>query len=463
MAFIGTQHQLARCLLVAALAAVPASWHDTAPFGAALADDDDDDDDDDRGGGARRDGNRDDSPAPRRTKRKATVTTQAPARRAPVAAVERPAFAPELVTLGLSAADLGVLTGEGYRLLGTSALPGTTDLVQRLAPPPGVTLADARSRMRALPSGAASDFNHYYRTEQAVQPASAPVDPMAACTGRTCAPADLIAWPGVADRAATCGALPRIGIIDTGVNAGHDLIARTGIEVVTLADTETDSGQDPSSKVHGTAVLSVLAGQPGSRVEGLLPEASYLVADIFTRQSGDERADVVSLIRGLDLMAERGVRVVNLSLTGPANTALENMLRRLVDTQGMILLGAVDNGGAKAKVAYPAAYDGVIGVTAVDRRGRLYRSAQRGAAVDLAAPGVGLLLATSVSGAREKTGTSFAVPFATAAAALIVARNPDLSPDEVARRLTESARDLGKVGPDWQFGHGLLQAEGLCR
>ena len=141
---------------------------------------------------------------------------------------------------------------------------------------------------------------------------------------------------------------------------------------------------------------------------------------------------------------------------------LEAMVRRLVDDRRMVLVAAVGNGGAQQPVAYPAAYEGVIGVTALDARGRVYRGAQRGAGVDLAAPGVGLLLATSIRGAREQTGTSFATPFVTAAAALALGQNPTLGPTEVAALLAGSARDTGDVGRDDVFGHGMLQAGWLC-
>jgi len=111
-------------------------------------------------------------------------------------------------------------------------------------------------------------------------------------------------------------------------------------------------------------------------------------------------------------------------------------------------------------VAWPAGHPRVLAVTAVDRRGRVYGAAQRGDHLALAAPGVGLLAATSLRGAREKTGTSFAVPFVTAAAALIVGSGA--TGDEARQALTASASDLGAPGRDAVFGHGLLSLDRLC-
>ncbi|MGL4238648.1 S8 family serine peptidase, partial [Tabrizicola sp.] len=112
--------------------------------------------------------------------------------------------------------------------------------------------------------------------------------------------------------------------------------------------------------------------------------------------------------------------------------------------------------------AYPGAYPAVVAVTAVDRNGTVYRRAGQGAHVDLAAPGVEIWTAASVKGARPKTGTSFAAPFVSAAAAAQLAANPELTANEVIQRLTGSARDLGDAGFDEVYGYGLVQAAPSC-
>ena len=91
----------------------------------------------------------------------------------------------------------------------------------------------------------------------------------------------------------------------------------------------------------------------------------------------------------------------------------------------------------------------------------------QGGHLALSAPGVGLLAATSVRGAKARSGTSFAVPFVTAAAALILGR-PDpqtgAAPPAAAVRaaLTGAAVDLGARGRDAVFGHGLLSLGPFC-
>lgn len=438
-----------------ALAAAPVLLPD-----AAWAQDDDDgggdddggdDDDDDRGGGAgggSGGSDRDDDadrPAARNTReepRRQRVVAPRP--------VELPVFAPgEIVTLALSDADLATLLARGYRVLEERAVPEIGIVSRRLAIPDELALEAARTEVRALASGADADFNHYYRNEQSPEPEI--------CEGGHCAALQQIGWTGP-DTATVCIAEVTIGVVDAGINPDHEAFAKAQLDVHRIAP----DGLDPSRAIHGTAVISLLVGDPDSRSPGLLPEARVIAVDAFHRTRGDERADVFSLTAGMDYLADNNARVINMSLAGPPNSVLERATATLV-ARGIVMVAAVGNAGPKADPAYPAAYPGVLGVTAVDNRGAVYRRAGQGAHVDLAAPGVEVWTAASVRGARPKTGTSFAAPFVTAAVASLLAAEPGLTADEVAARLAAAALDLGDAGRDPVFGHGVVQATRSCR
>lgn len=457
--YLITLRTLTTCLVAALLLTVSAGMDSSWSSSIAWAQDDDggdDDGDDDGGSGANATSDDDDNA----TQSPRTVRRQVVSPGRPAAVPALPEFLPEIVAIGLAVDDLTILLDEGFELVEVRTLAGIDANLVRMTPPAGQPLTVARDRVRLLPSGGTADFNHLYRANEEPLPVAAPAASERDCNHANCAAHSLVSWPDKAARDTSCAApLPEIGIIDTGVNERHDLLATGGIVVSRL----TSDPQDASSQVHGTAVVSVLAGAVGDRIEGLLPDARLRVADVFTGRDGDESADAFSLIRGLDEMATNQIRLVNLSLSGPDNATLANVVAELVTERGMVLVAAVGNGGPDRTVAFPAAYPGVIAVTATDRRGRIFGSAQRGDAVDLAAPGVDLLLATSVSGAKEKTGTSFAAPFVTAAAAMILAENPDASVEMVFNLLASAAKDLGEAGRDPIFGAGLMQASDLCR
>jgi subtilisin family serine protease len=102
---------------------------------------------------------------------------------------------------------------------------------------------------------------------------------------------------------------------------------------------------------------------------------------------------------------------------------------------------------------YPAAYGSVVAVTAVDAGQRVFRLANRGDYLALAAPGVDLRHARPGGGYSASSGTSFAVPFAVTAAA----RLRQLQPAEnIVDMLYRSALDLGPPGRDDIYGYGLL-------
>lgn len=444
------------CLPLAALGPQVGDW----PGGVALAQE---------GGGGSDDGNGGDSDDGPGITRGGERDRARRVRRAVLAAPPPPvAAADEIVVTDLPPEALVQLQAEGFDLIEEVALALADLRLARLRVPPALGLEAARARVRALPGGEDADFNHFYRPEEgAAAEATAQAATGATCAHENCGAFSLVGWPVA--RGGTCRVTVPVGVIDTGVNAGHDILAGARLEVIRL----TPEGAAPSGAVHGTAVTSLLVGAEGSRVPGLIPEAEVIAVDVFSESRGDERADVPSVLRGLDLLAGRGVRVMNLSLAGPENRVLEVVLDALTgpgedagadgaEKGGALIVAAAGNGGPDAAPSWPAAHPGVLAVTAVDGRGRIYRAAQRGDHVDLAAPGVGLLAATSIRGARGKNGTSYAVPFVTAAAAVMLSRDPALGPREVAAALTGTARDLGAEGRDPIFGAGLLDAAGLC-
>lgn len=430
-------------LLILILLSVPLAlapglpqWVLDGNSGQAWADDDDDDDDDDSG--SRNDDDDDDDRGPLRP-------IPAPPRVAPppTPTPPPPAYAPgEIIASGLSEDDLGELVSRGFTLLSDGTL-------RRLGVPGGMALEEAREVVRALPSTPTADFNHFYRTDQGFSES---------CQGIECPARQILDWPQFVARADACGVGIAIGMIDTGINADHETFAGASLGLERLAPEDFD----PSQAIHGTAVAALLVGDPASRSPGLVPAAELAAIDVFYRAGSDERADAASLVQALGILSEKGVSVINLSLSGPENALLAQAIDRLIAEDDIVVVSAVGNAGPSAGAAYPAGFDPVIAVTAVDRQMNVYRRAVRGEHVDLAAPGVDVWSAASISGARTHTGTSFAAPFVSAAAALLRHEQPELSAAEVAETLLQWTKDLGEPGRDMVFGAGLLQPESLC-
>lgn len=429
-------------------------------FGAAYAQDDDDGDDDDDDDNPRRDTTpRPTTPRPPVPGAKPVVP---PARPQQPASVPLPAQAPaELVALGLSDADLVVLILQGFDLIEGSIVSGLDLSLHRLAVPDGLTLTQGRDLVRSLPSGQNTDFNHFYRAEQ--EPVAVVGMGAAPCDGLYCPAFAQVNWPVPTSRISVCGEPVVVGMIDTALNRDHGTFAGADLSILPLQaapfgpvevslvqapQSEPAPARDPSTKLHGTAVAALLIGDPNSSSPGLVPFVRLLAVDAFHRDGNDERADVVALALALGQLAQAGAKVINLSLAGPPNSVLEEIVTRLVQDRAITLVAAAGNDGPAAPPAYPAAYPGVIAVTAVDLDNVIYRRAGQGPHLGLAAPGVGVWTAASVSGVRDKSGTSFAAPFVTAAAVLLLGSDAGLTPAQIADRLFFGATDLGAPGRD---------------
>ena len=250
---------------------------------------------------------------------------------------------------------------------------------------------------------------------------------------------------------------PRLGMIDTGVNVDHEALSGQKLTVVqaTLAE------RDAAGRQHGTAVAAMLIGRMESRVPGLLPYAELIAVEAFHQGASGEAADAFALSDALQQLIDARVQVVNLSFSGPENAVFGRVVAEAL-THEIGLVAAAGNGGPGAPPVYPAAWAGVVAVTAVDAELDPYRQAARGPHVDFAAPGVNLWTAASISGGRLRSGTSYAAPFVTAALAVERARRPGQPVAEAVAELSRCAMDLGEAGRDPVFGSGLISSPKQC-
>ncbi len=334
----------------------------------------------------------------------------------------------------LSAAELARLEAHGFRVRDALRLLGLELRVTRLRPPPGMSVEAAAAELRRLVPRRTVDLDHRYRLQRG------------GCEGGGCWPLRLVDWTGDLDG---CRPGRPVGMIDTGVDPGHPALREAVLEVRHLVE---GARADP---VHGTAVAALLVGDRGV---GLLPGARLLVADVFTVDEAGPVTSPLEIARGLDWLLRSGASPINLSLAGPDNAVLRLAVARVLEGGG-ILVAAAGNGGPRAAPAYPAAYPGVIAVTAVDRELRPYPRANRGPYIAFAAPGVGL---SAGDGRAAVSGTSYATPFVTAAAALLLRGGGAYTPAVLEDALARRARDLGPPGRDPVFGWGLVRLPRRC-
>ena len=349
----------------------------------------------------------------------------------------------EVIAAGLTDPNIETLEKEGYKVIERRFLGSTLRPLARLRMPRGTGLEDARRRIAQLSADVIVDSNHFYRLQEG------------RCEGRNCLSLGIVKWPQ--GRGSRCSSLPLIGMIDTAVNIHHPALKGQKVEFMKL-----DRTRPLSDFAHGTAIAAQLVAGAKSRVPGLLPGAHLIAIDAFQNVRGlGPRMQALDLASALDLLLVRQVAIVNLSFAGPDNRLLAELVQAAL-RRDVLLVAAVGTGGPRGAPVYPAAYEGVVAVTALNRKMQVLGRAGRGSHVDFAAPGAGLWTAAAVSGWRRSSGTSFSTPFVTAALALAMARDPELRGPARVESLSKAARDLGDPGRDPVFGWGLVQAAGDC-
>ena len=254
----------------------------------------------------------------------------------------------------------------------------------------------------------------------------------------------------------TRGAGVVVAVVDTGVAPAPDLAGQLlpGWNVIAgSADAADDNG-------HGTHVAGTVAEVEGNGLaeSGVAPEASILPVKVL---SADGTGSDVDVAAGIVWAADHSARIVNLSLGGSERSTVLADAVAYARTKGLLVVAAAGNDGGT--VGVPARLAGVLAVGAVDAALVRAPFSAGGRALDLVAPGVGIVQQTlDGSGGfadRSLSGTSMATPHVAGVAALALAAGRATTALGLARLLTRTARDLGPEGRDAAYGAGLVQAD----
>jgi hypothetical protein len=321
-----------------------------------------------------------------------------------------PVLRGEFLALGLTGRQLDALRAQGFTTVRQTSADATLGLDL-------VILRDTRGRGEAQALQALQQMspNVTFAYQHLYLPAGAGGDAVQNDTSAT----------------GSVAATPRhVGLIDGGVNPADPALAHARIEQFGC--------KTASVSRHGTAVAARL-------VDGD-PDTLY-AANLWC--GGAVGGATSSLVRALAWMAREGVPVINISLVGPDNPVLARAVQAMI-ARGHVLVSAVGNDGPAAPPLFPAAYPGVIGVSAVDAHDRVLPESDSGVQVAFCASGV------VGHGHTAMRGTSFASPIVARRAVQLLDAPRKGAAAEVMQGLINEARDLGPPGRDPRYGYGLL-------
>ena len=336
----------------------------------------------------------------------------------------------ELLALSPSDGALAAERAAGFSVLRDQALVGLGGRMVVLAVPARVRTERALQRVRALDPAAQYAFNHIYEQGGVLRQ-----DPPTAESGPPSS--------GAAPVEGTNGV--RIGLIDDGVDAAHPVFKGAVVHSYGCSGKKVPGA-------HGTAVASLMVGE-SARFRGAAPGGELFAADVYCGLPTG--GSVEAIAAAFDWLVQERVAVINVSLVGPENPLLKSIVRSAI-ARGHLVVAAVGNDGPAAPPLYPAAYPGVVGVTAVDSHRRVLIEAERGPQVRFAAPGADMAAAEPPQSYALVRGTSFAAPIVAGLLAERLMAPDTAAADAAVSDLARHAIDLGAPGIDPVYGYGFV-------
>ena len=247
----------------------------------------------------------------------------------------------------------------------------------------------------------------------------------------------------------------KVCVIDSGYDVNHPDLPDENQGLSGEANNFAVGSWSRDGNGHGTHVAGTIAALDNNQgVIGVYPGVSLHIVKIFNDLGQWTFAS--DLIDGIDQCQQAGANVVNMSLGGSGSSQAEaNAMSSFVE-EGMILVAAAGNDGNATK-SYPASYDAVVSVGALDQNETIADYSQFNEQVELSAPGSSVISTYPNGRYASLSGTSMASPHVAGAMALVWSFYPHCSAGEIRDVLANTAKDLGAPGKDNYYGHGLIQ------
>lgn len=247
----------------------------------------------------------------------------------------------------------------------------------------------------------------------------------------------------------------KVCIIDTGYNLGHPDLPGTNDGVTGQANNSAVGNWYNDGNGHGTHVAGTIAAYDNNEgVVGVYPGVDMHIVKIFNDNGQWTYAS--DLIDAITQCQDAGSNVVNMSLGGGSSSTTERNAMQSFTDAGMLLVAAAGNDGNSAK-SYPASYDAVMSVAAVDSNENRASYSQYNDQVEIAAPGSAVQSTYPTNTYASLSGTSMATPHVAGGAALVWSYFPQCSNNQIRSALNATAEDKGSAGRDNFYGYGLMQ------
>ncbi|WP_338751748.1 S8 family serine peptidase [Bacillus sp. FJAT-52991] len=239
-----------------------------------------------------------------------------------------------------------------------------------------------------------------------------------------------------------------VAVIDGGIDMSHPEFKGRLVKPYNAVTNSTTFAPDD----HGTHVAGIIgAAMDGAGTAGVAPGVKIMPINVFD----GEYAESYDISKAIIYAADQGADVLNLSLGSYSYSSVVEYAVNYAYKKGAVVVAAAGNDSTSTPM-YPASHSSVISVSATNAKDKIADFSNYGRYINVSAPGEGILSTVTDNAYAYMDGTSMAAPVVSGEAALILSKNPFLTPNQVVKIIYSSTRDLGKKGWDSYYGMGRI-------
>ena len=251
-------------------------------------------------------------------------------------------------------------------------------------------------------------------------------------------------------------------VTDTGYSLGHEDLPNSGVTGDDGHGSFDTGNWFEDGHGHGTHVSGTIAaiGNNNVGVVGVNPSGNLKLHMVKVFNNSGSWAYGSDMVAAVDQCVAAGAKVISMSLGGGAPSSAEQAAFDNAAANGVLSIAAAGNDG-NSSLSYPASYDSVMSVAAVDSNGNVANFSQFNSQVEISGPGVAVNSTLPNNTYASWNGTSMATPHVAGVAALVWSHYTSCTSGEIRQAINKSAEDRGSAGRDNSYGHGIVKAKAM--